>query len=97
MSRLTVVARILAKKEAADAVRAELLTLIAPTRNEEGCIEYRLHQDNEDPALFFFYETWENGAFLEKHKETAHYRTCFTAIEGMIRERSVNKLTKIEP
>jgi quinol monooxygenase YgiN len=97
MSRVTVVARLLAKKEAADAVKAELLKLIAPTRNEEGYVEYRLHQDNADPALFFFYETWENETFLEKHKETAHYRGSFSAIEGMIRERTVNKLTMIEP
>lgn len=96
MSRVTVVARLLAKREAADTVKTELLKLLAPTRNEEGCVEYRLHQDNDDPALFYFYETWENEAFLGKHKETAHYRNSFSAIEGMIRERSVNKLTMIE-
>ncbi|KAB0672144.1 antibiotic biosynthesis monooxygenase [Oryzomonas sagensis] len=96
MSRVTVVARLLARKEAADAVKAELLKLLAPTRNEEGCVEYRLHQDNDDPALFFFYETWESDACLGKHKETTHYRNSFGAIEGMIRERSVNRLTMIE-
>jgi quinol monooxygenase YgiN len=97
MSRLTIIARLLAKKESAEAVKAELLKLIAPTRGEEGCIEYRLHQDNDNPALFFFYETWENEARLEKHKETDHYRNSFGAIEGMLLDRSLNKLTKVEP
>jgi quinol monooxygenase YgiN len=39
MSRLTVVARLVARKEYADVVKGELLKLIAPTRGEEGCIE----------------------------------------------------------
>ncbi|GFE60121.1 putative quinol monooxygenase [Geobacter sp. AOG2] len=97
MSRLTVVARLLARKESADAVKAELLKLVAPTRSEDGCIEYRLHQDNDDPALFFFYENWENGACLGEHKKTDHYRSCFSALEGMILDKSVNLLTMIEP
>jgi len=97
MSRLTVIARLLARKESADAVKGELSKLIAPTRNEEGCIDYRLHQDNDNPALFFFYETWESEASLGKHKETDHYRRCFSAIGGMIQDKSVNLLTMVEP
>jgi len=97
MSKLTVVARLQARKESADAVKAELLNLIAPTRKEEGCIEYRLHQDNNDPAVFFFYENWENEASLGRHKETDHYRNCFSAIEGMIQDKSLNLLTMVEP
>lgn len=97
MSKLAVVARLLAKKEFAAVVKIELLKLIAPTRNEEGCIEYRLHQDNDNPAVFFFYENWESDICLGKHKETDHYTTCFSTIEGMILEKTVNKLTMIEP
>jgi quinol monooxygenase YgiN len=97
MSKLTVVARLLAKKESAGVVKMELLKLIAPTRCEEGCIEYRLHQDNDNPAVFIFYENWESEAFLGKHKETDHYKNCFSAIEGMILDKAVNKLTMAEP
>jgi len=97
MSKLTVVAKLMAKKESVEAVKAELLKLIAPTRKEEGYIEYRLHQDKADPAVFIFYENWESDACLEKHKETDHYRSCFSAVADMIQDRSVNKLTIIEP
>lgn len=68
MSKITVVAKIVAKQVAVEAVKTELLKLILPTRKESGCIEYLLHQDNQDPALFFFYETWESAASLEQHK-----------------------------
>jgi quinol monooxygenase YgiN len=97
MSRLTVVARLMARKESAGVVKGELLKLIAPTRGEEGCIEYRLHQDNDDPAVFIFYENWENETCLGKHKETDHYQNCFSAIEGLILDKSVNLLTMVEP
>ena len=40
MSKLVVVAKVVAKKEFLSSVKIALLKLIAPTRNEEGCIEY---------------------------------------------------------
>ncbi|HXE97078.1 MAG TPA: putative quinol monooxygenase [Dongiaceae bacterium] len=96
MSKITVVARIVAKQDSVDAVKSELLKLILPTRKEDGCIEYNLHQDNLDPALFLFYETWENAAAIEKHISTEHYRNYVKALEGMIEEKVVNKMTRIE-
>jgi len=37
-SKLTIVARILAKEEKRELVKSELLKLIEPTRTEDGCI-----------------------------------------------------------
>ncbi|BCS52523.1 putative quinol monooxygenase [Geobacter sp. SVR] len=97
MSKVTVVAKIVAKQEAVEAVKAELFTLIAPTRKEEGCIEYNLHQDNQDPAVFIFCEIWESAAHLEKHAASAHYGAYVKAVEGLIEKKIVHKLTRIEP
>jgi quinol monooxygenase YgiN len=96
VSKITVVAKVVAKKVAAEAVKAELLKLIVPTRKESGCIEYRLHQDNQDPAVFFFYETWEDAGSLEKHINTDHYKAYVRAVREMIEEKVVNKMTRIE-
>ena len=52
MANLTVVAKVVAKKEMVEALKVELIKLIEPTRKENGCIDYRLQQDNEDPAVF---------------------------------------------
>ncbi|MBI2354422.1 MAG: antibiotic biosynthesis monooxygenase [Deltaproteobacteria bacterium] len=95
MSRVTVVARVVAKRDAVAAVKAELLKLIVPTRGEGGCIEYTLHQDNEDPAVFVFYETWENASCLEQHTGTDHYKAYVGAVAGMIEGKVVNKMTRI--
>jgi quinol monooxygenase YgiN len=95
MLQLTVVAMIVAKKDSVEPVKTQLLQLIAPTRNEEGCIEYTLHQDKDDPALFIFYETWENQDCLEMHMNSDHFKSYLKAVEGMIAEKVVHKMTRI--
>lgn len=96
MSKITVVARVVAKKAAVEAVKTELLKLIGPTRKERGCIEYRLHQDNQDPAVFLFYETWEDAGSLDKHINTDHYHAYVRAVSEMIEGKVVNKMTRLE-
>jgi len=96
MSKLTVVAKIVAKRESVESVKSELLKLIMPTRKEEGCLEYNLHQDNEDPAVFVFYETWESLACLEKHMNSEHFKNYVNAVGSMIEEKVVHKMTRIE-
>ncbi|ABQ24781.1 putative quinol monooxygenase [Geotalea uraniireducens] len=92
---ITVVAKIVARKDAVEAVKAELLKLIAPTRKESGCIEYKLHQDNDDPAVFVFYETWESAASLGEHINTEHYKAYVGAVASMIEGKTVHKMTRI--
>lgn len=93
VSTVTVVAKIVAKKDCIEKVKAELLKMVPLTRVEEGCIEYRLHQDNEAPATFVFFENWENRVCLEKHMLTAHFKAYVQAVEGKIEEKVVQQLT----
>lgn len=95
MSVVTVVATVIVKKEAIDVVKTELLAMLAPTRQEEGCIEYRLHQDTTDPALFIFYENWATMACLELHLNSAHFQRYVAAVEGLLVDKVVHKLTAI--
>jgi quinol monooxygenase YgiN len=73
--KLTVVARIRALPGNEEKVRAALLALIPPTRQERGCINYDLHQSVDDPALFMFYENWENRHALDLHMKTPHLQS----------------------
>jgi quinol monooxygenase YgiN len=52
MAKLTIVAKTITKADKIDLVKAELLKLIDTTRAEEGCINYDLHQDKENPGSF---------------------------------------------
>ncbi|MFI3291134.1 MAG: putative quinol monooxygenase [Opitutales bacterium] len=92
---LVVCAKVLAKAEKLDLVKTELLKLIEPTRAEAGCISYELHQDNENPNLFFFFEHWESLEILEKHLATQHIANYVKNTEGCLDEFTVQKLTKI--
>lgn len=96
MSQLTVVAKLVAKTEAVESVKRELLKLIVPTRKEKGCIDYNLHQDNDHPARFIFYENWESAACLEQHINSDHYKAYAGAVDGLIAEKVVHKMTRIE-
>ena len=95
MSHLTVVAKILAKAEKRELVKSELLNLIATTREEEGCINYDLHQDNENPNLFLFYENWTTRELWQKHSNNTHIQAYRKATEGAIEEFSLNEMTVI--
>ncbi|SFB58055.1 Quinol monooxygenase YgiN [Rhizobium sp. NFR07] len=65
--QLTLIARLTARPECAEALGEALAGLIEPTRNEEGCIEYHLHRDNDDGCLWILYENWTSRADLDAH------------------------------
>lgn len=51
---LTVIAKVTAQSAHIEAVKTALQTVLAPVRNEDGCLLYVLHQDIEHKNLFFF-------------------------------------------
>lgn len=95
MAIVTIVAKVMAKNDQIEAVKAELLKMIAPTRQEEGCIEYRLHQDNSNPAVFLFYENWQSAACLEQHINSQHFREYVAAVGDLIAEKVVGMMTEV--
>lgn len=91
--QLTITATIVARPEKRELVKQALFDLIPPTLKEEGCLNYDLHQDNEDPNKFFFYENWETRDLWLKHLASAHIvanqkRTASAVIEVIINEMS---------
>lgn len=95
MGNLTIVANIIAKKSEVELVKAELEKLIAITRQEAGCVNYDLHQDNENPAHFLFYENWESRALWLQHMSAPHLEAYKTATEGAVEQFTVNEMTAI--
>mgnify|MGYP001397581073 CR=1 FL=1 len=95
MAKLTIVANIFAKVDQIDRVKAELLKLIDITRAEEGCINYDLHQDNENPAHFTFYENWVSRELWQTHMGNTHLQEYMVATEGAVEEFTLNEMTKV--
>ncbi|OUS41203.1 antibiotic biosynthesis monooxygenase [Oleispira antarctica] len=95
MTQLTIIANIKANSNKIDLVKSELLKLIEVTRAEKGCISYDLHQDNENPAHFMFYENWESRELWQTHMANAHLAEYMVATEGAVTEFTLNEMSVI--
>jgi len=93
--KITIIARILAKAGKGELVKTELLKLIETTRAEKGCINYDLHQDNENEDLFLFYENWENRELWQIHMQSEHLAEFKKATDGAVEELVINEMTVI--
>ena len=92
---LTIVARIEANADQTEWVKAELQKLIAPTLKEAGCIQYDLHQDNDNPAVFLFFENWESRELWQQHMSSAHLAEYVHATEGAVAAFTVSEMTRL--
>jgi quinol monooxygenase YgiN len=82
----TVVAHIRAQSTSVAYVRAQLLTMVMPSRAEIGCLNYDLHQSLDDPTLFVIHENWIDRAALEAHFQTAHFRALMETLTDTLAE-----------
>jgi quinol monooxygenase YgiN len=92
---LTIVANIHADPGQIERVKAELEKLIPITLAEEGCIQYDLHQDNEDPAHFLFYENWESRELWQAHMNASHLAAYMEATEGAVADFTIREMSRI--
>ena len=92
---LTIIARIEAVAGQTEVVKKALQGLIEPTLKEAGCIQYDLHQDNDDPSVFLFYEIWETRELWQQHGESAHISAHRIATKETIASTVISEMTKI--
>ena len=78
-------------------LRAALLDLVVPTRAEDGCLRYDLHDDPEDPARFAFYEVWATREHHRAHDATAHVAAIVAALPGLTEEGGPSRVTRWRP
>ncbi|WP_394246418.1 putative quinol monooxygenase [Vibrio profundi] len=95
MTQLTIVANIIAKPNHIELVKSELIKLIDITRQEQGCVNYDLHQDNENPAHFMFYENWTSRELWQAHMANQHLADYMAATEGCVETFTLNEMTHI--
>lgn len=84
MSELHVVATIPAAPERSDDIRDALITLVAATREEEGCLSYDLYESASSPGVFVTVERWTGQDRLDAHMETPHIAAALAATEGAL-------------
>lgn len=92
---LTILAQITAARGKEELLRSELEKLISITRAEQGCLQYVLHSDNENPRFFVFYEEWESRALWQAHMNAPHLEAYIEATKSAVDAFAVNELTRI--
>ncbi len=72
---VTVIVYINVKPGLEEQAKEALLSAVAPTRREAGCVTYNLHQSATDPTEFVFYENWASEEAFNAHSaSTAEHR-----------------------
>lgn len=77
---IRVVAHLIAKPDKIAELRELALGLIAPTREETGCVLYELHQNNADPTDFTFIEEWASDEALDAHLVSPQLQAAFPKV-----------------
>jgi len=81
MSEVIGVVDVVAAEGKADEVIAAFEACMTATHQEEGCLTYALHRDNENPNHFVHVERWRSQADLDEHM-TKPYVAALFAVAG---------------
>lgn len=81
---LTVIAHMQARSGKEQELRAALESLVEPTTQEAGYVNYDLHESVEKPGLFFFYENWESPEALDAHLAAPHLQQFAARLDDLV-------------
>lgn len=71
---ITLIATLTGKPENADELKTELLNLVENTTKESGCIQYKLHQEVDNPHMFRFYEQFKSQEAFDFHSNQPYIK-----------------------
>ncbi|WP_210608541.1 putative quinol monooxygenase [Priestia flexa] len=97
MSVIIVTAILEAKPGSEEELYDALLSVLAPSKSESGCIQYDLHRSIEVPSTFVFYEQWRDKHALDEHLSSSHYKDYRKQTEALILNRTVHLLKLVNP
>ena len=100
MTKIIVLASFHPKKDKVNEVKEIILSMIKPTRSEEGNELYSFYEEknNDDKIIsFHLFEIYKNSTALDFHRETVHYKDYKSKIEDLLEKpREVKVLNSID-
>lgn len=81
---IVVIGRVQSNAEKRDALVRIGQAVAEASREEPGCISYRVYEDTELENEFVFVEEWESSEALRSHFGTSHIREFMQAIPATI-------------
>lgn len=70
--------------------------MIEAARQEDGCINYDLFVDTDDPGHYILYETWASRTAWDGHMSTSHVAQFRSVKDSMVAESTLQTLTRVE-
>lgn len=90
------VSKIFVKEDKVNELVELFKEMIEPTKKEDGCIQYEMYQDEEDPTILIVLEQWESRDAFDKHLQTEHFeRIAPKMTELMLKETELNVAYRI--
>lgn len=83
-STITCIAAFTAKPDQIDNLKAALLALIEPTRSEEGCISYALHQAIDNPAKLTMLEKFKDQNAFDFHSAQPYLKALVNQLDLLV-------------
>ncbi len=89
MSRVTLEGLIRVPPDRLDAVLAELGAHVKLTRQEEGCLVFRVDQRPYEPSVFDVYEEFVDRASFDAHQARVKESSWGACTKGLVREYTI--------
>ncbi|MDR3431950.1 MAG: putative quinol monooxygenase [Rouxiella aceris] len=87
-----IVAPLTVKPEFVEEVTQTLLTIVAASREELGCLQYDLHREIGSSNSFIFYERWRSEEAVAQHENTEHFKHFVSQLEGNLEKIEIKKM-----
>ncbi len=62
--------------------------MIEPTKDEQGCIQYEMYQDEDNPALLIVLEQWNCREDFDRHLESEHFKKIAPKMVALLSEET---------
>jgi len=89
-------ATVKSKPGKSEVLKELLLILVENSKQEEACVQYDLHQSQNEPEFFIFHEEWKTQAGLDLHNKQPHIADFLKAsaqlIDGQISIYQTDKI-----
>jgi quinol monooxygenase YgiN len=79
-----VISKTKVKADKVDAFIDLFKEMVEPTGKEEGCIQYEMYRDEDEPSILVAVEKWETRTAFDRHLLTDHFKRIVPAMSELM-------------
>jgi quinol monooxygenase YgiN len=81
-----------------DEIEATIREVVAPSREEPGCLAIDGYRSTRDPRLFYVHSRWTDEAAFDRHAELPHTVRFIARVELLVDQPlEVTRTLRLEP